>query len=132
MTVQRRSLFGERNPLDNGLQPASYVSGGDDSLSQRPPYTAPTGMTDQASASTEAERGGLESAFRQARETASKFTGSGAEGVQIGRGPDTFDTAAAPRDDGGPGVAVAPEPPVVLRADGGDDPRNSATGKAVG
>lgn len=131
MAVQNRSIFGEPNPLDNGLQPASYVSGGDDSLSQRPPYTAPV-TSDQSSAQTEAERGGLESAFRQARETASKFTGSGAEGVQIGRGPDTFDTYAAPRDDGGPGVAVAPEPPVVLRADGGDDPRNSATGKAVG
>lgn len=83
MGIIQRRILGPANPFDD-KQPASAVDGGDDSLSGRQAYIAPLAVTtDQSSAQTEAERGGLETAFIEAKNAASEFTGSGAEGVAL-------------------------------------------------
>jgi hypothetical protein len=133
MTVQRRDIFAGNPSLDNKLPALTQTPGGDDSLGART-YVAPlTG--DQESAQSEAERGGLESAFRQAQGVASQFVGDGAAGSQLGRGPDTFSRGGqiADADGSGPGDVVAPDPVGLhLRAAGGDGLDGSAYGKAVG
>lgn len=132
MTVQRRNILGPPNFYDNHLAPASDAPGGDDSLSARPPYQAPV-TSDQSSTQTEAERGGLESAYREAQRAAGAFTDAGAPGAQVGRGPDTFDTRGqiADADGSGPGDVIAPEPSIVTRAEGGDGADGGAYGKAI-
>ena len=84
MAVHRRNLFGPPNQLDNGLRPASDAPGGDDSLSARPPYTAPLDVTNQTSDETRAEREGLESAFRAAQRASSRPTTDDGTGRAIG------------------------------------------------
>lgn len=128
MAIQRRNILGPS--ADNGAKAPSYAPGGDDSLSARQPYTAPLTVTDQTSAQTEAERGGLESSFREAQRVAGAFADAGAAGTQLGRGPDTFSTRGTPPTDG-PGDVVAPEPSIVTRTDGADSGIDG-TGKALG
>jgi hypothetical protein len=61
-----RSILGPVNPYDDGAR-ANYVDGGDDSLTARQPYRPPSQLTDQPSPQTEAERGGLETSFKESR-----------------------------------------------------------------
>ena len=77
MSVQPRNLFGKPNPADNGLQPASFVDGGDRSLDARPPYTAPLSVSDQTSDATRAEREGLEMAFKAQQRASAQATDDG-------------------------------------------------------
>lgn len=82
MSINHRRILGE--PADNGLTNASAVDGADNSLASRN-YVAPLGVTDTASAATEAERGGLETSFRQARAEASRIepdAGAGGKAVR--------------------------------------------------
>lgn len=81
MSIKSRNILGKS--LDNGLPSASAVDGADNRLGARRPYIAPLSVTDQTSASTEAERGALETAFIEAKDKASLFNGSGAEGVAL-------------------------------------------------
>lgn len=131
MAVQRRDIFAGNQSADNGAKAVTYTPGGDDSLSAREPYTAPLSVTDQASAATEAERGGLESAWRDAQRAAGAYVYDGATGAQVGRGPDSFATRGDIATDGGVGDVVAATP-LVTRTDGADDPRGSAYGKSIG
>lgn len=133
MSINQRSIFGKPNPIDNGLPPASAADGGDDSLSARDAYTAPlgVGVSDQGSAATEAERGGLESAFRESQRANAEFVGSGAEGSAIGRrGEDTFTTTGATSGDDFGTVVSADPAALITRATGAD--KGDGTGKAIG
>ncbi len=83
MGITQRRILGPVNPSDDN-QPANAVDGDDDSLSGRQAYVAPLSVTsDQSSAQTEAERGGLETSFREAQARAGKFLDEGAEGVAL-------------------------------------------------
>lgn len=129
MSVQRRNILGPAADLG---PKANQVSGGDDSLSARQPYTAPSTLSDQTSPQTEEERGGLESAFKQSQQFSSQIgADGGAGGLQLGRGADTFTTEGHVEQGNGTAV-VGATGGVVLRADGGDDPAASAYGKAIG
>jgi hypothetical protein len=75
--IGNRNLFGKPNPLDDGLKPASYADGQDDSLSQRPPYTAPLSVTDQTSDETRAEREAVQDAFKAQQRASSRATDDG-------------------------------------------------------
>ena len=77
MSVQPRNILGPPNPYDNHLAPASDAPGGDDSLSARPPYTAPLSVTDMTSDETRAEREGLERAFKAQQRASCRATDDG-------------------------------------------------------
>jgi hypothetical protein len=127
-----RSILGDPNPYDNGLKAASYVDGGDDSLSACQPYTSPLSVTDQTSDETSAERQGLQDAYKAAQRASSRIgADAGAGGTvvapagqleQLGR--------IADADGAGPGDVIAPKPPVVRRADGADS-GTDGTGKSI-
>jgi hypothetical protein len=126
MSVTRRNILGP--PADLGAK-ANQVDGGDDSLSARQPYTAPTTLTDQTSPQTEAERGGLETAFKESQRFTSQIgSDAGSGGLQLGRGPDTFTTEGNVQPGNGAAV-VAASGDVVLRNSGA--PTGDGTGEAI-
>jgi hypothetical protein len=135
MSLQRRSLFG---PADNA---PSNGDGGDGATlpftgQTNPEYRAPVPMPrqltvggDQDSAETRLEREGLTATFNEAKTVASQFVGSGASGVQVGRGEDTFSTSGS-ASGGSSSTTTGGSDQLATRTAGADD--GTGFGKAIG
>jgi hypothetical protein len=130
-----RDIFAGNPPADNHLPALTQTPGGEDSLSNRQPqFIPPTSVkTDQGSPETARERNDLQGAYRDAAKAARAIRNdAGAGGTVVGI-PSGFEQIGhiADADGAGPADVVAPEPPIITREGGGDDPRNSAYGKAI-
>jgi hypothetical protein len=135
VTIQQRSLFG---PADNapssgdGGDGATVPATGNRNPDYQPPTILPrqsTGGGDQDSPQTATERAGLTDAYSEARSLASTFVGSGASGVQIGRGEDGFATTGQTPD--GIATTTGGEQALVTRTDSADR-GDTGAGKAIG
>jgi hypothetical protein len=114
--------------LDNKLAPASYVSGADSSLDERPPYTQPTRVTDQTSAATDDDRANLANAFRDAQRDAQRIGADAGAGGTVVAPSGQFEQIGTIFTDST--TVVAPNQ-LVTRSDGADSGVDG-TGKAVG
>jgi hypothetical protein len=128
--IGNRNLFGDPNQYDNGLRPASYVDGQDDSLSQRPPYTAPTSVTDQTSDETRPEREALQGAYQSAQRAASRIAADAGAGGTVVAPAGQFEQLGQIAPDGGVGQIIAANR-LVTRSDGADS-GDTGAGKAIG
>jgi hypothetical protein len=72
MVVQRRSILGPVNPLDNGQPAVTQTGGGTDALDRGPGYVEPLSVKtgDMQSVQTSSERANLEASFRSAQRAA--------------------------------------------------------------
>jgi hypothetical protein len=89
MALQNRSILGPANPFDNHLAPAGTAGIGGDKSLDRPVDSAPADG-DQGNSDTLEARTALSDAYSEAQRVSATFSGSGAAGVQLGRGNDDF------------------------------------------
>jgi hypothetical protein len=112
VTLQKRNILGDPLPTvgspDEPAPPPLSTAGGLDSeiTRQRDPAAA----------------------YHQARTVASRFVGSGASGVQLGRGDDTFSVTGSTPDRSS--TTTGGTDPLVTRTDDADD--GTQFGKALG
>jgi hypothetical protein len=124
-----RSILGPVNPYDDG-QKANYVPGGLDTPQRSGVIDGDTSaVTDQGGVGTAAARAAEQDAFRSAQAAA------GLVGADAGAGGTIVAAAGqavtSPIPDSPRGDLIGQGSPLVMRADGGDDPAGGAYGKAV-
>lgn len=127
MAIEHRNILGA--PSDFGPK-ANEVDGGLDIAQRSGLVNGDTSaVTDQGGPGTAASRSAEQDAFRSAQAAAGLASGAGAAGTVVAPAGQAV-TSGTP--DGTRGDLIGEQSPLVLRADGGDDPAGGAYGKAIG